>query len=363
MTIALLATGNEIIYGDTLNTNCQQIAHALNSEGLETGLHLSCSDSDNDILDCIQFLAQRHNIIIITGGLGPTSDDRTRFALGKFFKTPLVEFAEAIAHIQKRLNHSSLSAGNKQQALFPANAVLFPNPNGTAMGCYCRQDDKLVVLLPGPPRECMAMFNQYALPILQSGEHSNKQLLKWRVFGVAESEIAQRLDDALKNVDCETGYRLETPYVECKVRFEPQLLPVIMQIVEPILTPHIIATTGKKASENLYDAILYWQKPLTIIDEVTGGVLQSLIQRPANSGLVSFQEGKNTELLFHLQGLKEYWTGQAPGSTTSVSITYTSAKGSGNETHELPYRSPMVIHYAAEWLSFRLFHLINQLHQ
>jgi nicotinamide-nucleotide amidase len=364
MTIALLATGNEIVYGDTLNTNCQQIAHAINSESLELGLHLTCGDNDTEIFDCIRFLAEKHAIIIITGGLGPTSDDRTRFALGQFLQAPLVEFSEAILHIQRRLNHLPLNEGNKQQALFPANATLLPNPNGTAMGCYCRQGDKLIVLLPGPPRECLAMFNHYVLPLLQTTQHSNKQLLKWRVFGVAESEIAQRLDDALRNIDCETGYRLETPYVECKVKFAPDLLAAITDLVEPIITPHIIASTEKKASQTLYDAIVHWQQPITIIDEVTGGVLQSLIQRPANSQLVNFHEAKNPGLYFRLQGLKEYWTEQQPhGGTTSVSITYTSANGSGSETHELPYRSPMVIHYAAEWLSFRLFHLINQLHQ
>lgn len=365
MTIAILATGNEITQGDTLNTNSHQIAHALNSEGLEPGLHLSCSDSEIEIHECIAFLSQKHDIIIITGGLGPTSDDRTRFALSQFLKTPLIEFSDALAHIQNRMWNKTqpISKGNRQQALFPANATLMPNPNGTAMGCYYTSANKLFILLPGPPRECLSMFNTSVLPLLQQTLHSDKQLLKWRLFGVAESEIAQRLDEALEQIDCVTGYRLETPYIEFKVTCSPEWIESVNNIVNPIVTPHIIATTAKKASEVLYEAIIHWNKPIIIQDEVTGGLLQSLVLRPENWHLLRFYDDKSASLTCRLQGLEEYWTQQPPGGTTSVSISLSHAHSIDTEKHALPYRSPMVIHYAAEWLCFRLFHLINQLHQ
>ena len=138
MTIAILATGDEIIHGDTLNTNSHAIAHAINSEGLALGLHVSSSDNENEMLGCIEFLSQKHDTIILLGGLGPTSDDRTRFVLARFLKTTLVEFPKALAHIQARITRANLSLnpGNRQQALFPSGAVLLPNPHGTAMGCY-----------------------------------------------------------------------------------------------------------------------------------------------------------------------------------------------------------------------------------
>src|SRR3990167_6944088 len=136
MSIALLATGDELVIGDTLNTNSQQLAHTLNSEGLLLGFHLICSDQEEDIFEAIRFLSTHHSILIMTGGLGPTSDDRTRFALSKFMDTPLQEYELATEHIKARLEASKLSMnpGNHQQALFPPNAVLLPNPLGTAMG-------------------------------------------------------------------------------------------------------------------------------------------------------------------------------------------------------------------------------------
>ncbi|KTD31986.1 MULTISPECIES: competence/damage-inducible protein A [Legionella] len=365
MTVALLATGDEIIHGDTLNTNSHNLASALSSEGLPLGLQLACSDKEKELYDCLSFLALTHDIILVTGGLGPTSDDRTRFALGRFLKTDLVEFPEAIQHIQTRLGlaEKELNPGNRQQALFPANATILPNPHGTALGCYYSQGNKLFILLPGPPRECLPMFNHHVLPLLQQRTHSDKQIIKWRLFGVAESQIAQQIDEALAGIDCKTGYRLETPYVECKVRCKSPLLHTVKSIVESIAAPYLIATPEQKASELLYETILKLKVPISIVDEATGGILQTLIQQPSSYPWLKFYPDKKAELRFHLRGLKEYWSGEGKKGKTQVSIEYHNAKMNGKETHEIPYRSPLVIHYAAEWLSFRLFHLINQLHQ
>ena len=364
MTIALLATGDEIILGDTLNSNSYQLAHALSSEGLAMGRQLSCTDQENDIVGCLDFLARDHNIIIVTGGLGPTSDDRTRFALSRFTNTPLTDFPDALEHIKFRLRHSNLSitSGNQQQARFPPGAELLPNPNGTAMGCFFAHNNIWYFLLPGPPRECLPMFNDYVLPRLQKTQHDGTQLLKWRLFGVAESQIAQQLDDALRQLDCETGYRLETPYVECKVRCRPDMLAAVRAVVEPVVAPHIISGIDKKASERLRDALSDWKMPITILDDVSGGLLQSLIQTPDNEQWLSFYNNQAGRLLCHISGLREYWSSQPRVGTTSLSIQIKHEGGEINETHELPFRSPLVVHYAAEWSSFRLFQLINQIH-
>ncbi|KTC74511.1 competence damage inducible protein CinA [Legionella birminghamensis] len=365
MTIALLATGDEIINGDTLNSNAHYLARSLSSEGLTVGRHMACSDKQEDIQECIQFLAKDHSILIITGGLGPTSDDRTRFALGQFMRTTLVEFPEAFEHVRNRLLKSNLAltGGNRQQAQFPPNAILLPNPQGTAMGCVCEWEGQLFFLLPGPPRECYPMFNDYVLPRLQSTEHENTRLLKWRAFGVAEGQIAQQMDDALQGIDCITGYRLDTPYVECKVRCKPELIMQINAIVEPILRPHLITQSDKKASEEFIKALAVPGAGIVISDQATGGHLQTLIQKPENWQRLQFTENPQAELQFQIEGLNEYWQ-EIPGTATSIlTIHWRKGEERGSETHSLPYRSPLVVHLAAEWLCFRLLHLINQLHE
>lgn len=364
MTIAILATGDEIVHGDTLNTNGQQLAHALSSEGLSLGLHAACSDKEGDIIKCLQFLASTHDIVIIIGGLGPTTDDLTRFALAKFTGHDLVQHPEALDHIKERLQHSkvTINEGNLQQCLFPENATLLPNPNGTALGAYYHSQHKLYILLPGPPRECLPMFNNYVLPMLEQTKRSNKHILKWRIFGLAESEIAQILEDSLKDIDCQTGYRLEMPYIEFKVRCTSEMVETVKHIVEPILAPHIIATVNKKASDALRELIVSLNQPITIIDRATGGALESLIVKPDSHHLIDFQNGKNNELRFEINGLDEYWSQIQGMGKANLSIRYNGLKQSGEESHTLPYRSAYVVYHAAEWLSFRLAQLINQLH-
>lgn len=378
MTIALLATGNEIVEGDILNTNCRELAHILHSEGLSPTTHLATSDNEQAIQAGLKFLSSHHNTIIITGGLGPTSDDRTRFALSHFLNAPLVEFFDATNHIQKLLRNSPLASteSNKQQTYFPANAVLLPNPYGTAMGCYCKQEDKLYFMLPGPPRECLPMFHHYVLPLLQKNSPHVSPWIKWRLFGVAESEIGQKLDDALRHIDCETGYRLETPYVEFKVRCDPGKGEEVKRIIEPLVAPHIIASTEKKASEALYDRIVQGKKTVRIIDEVTGGILESILLKPEIWSKLAFtqrrdsnensNENKEMDLVFKLTGLKEYWL-QETGTSTSIRIDYKEAKNHSRsqgieayESHQLPFRSALVVHYAAEWICFRMLEIISK---
>jgi nicotinamide-nucleotide amidase len=364
MTIAILATGDEIIHGDTLNTNSHALAHTLSSEGLPLGLQLACSDKEADIIDCLTFLAHKHDIIIVIGGLGPTTDDLTRFALAQFTNEPLVQHQEALTHIQNRLNNAqvSINAGNLQQCLFPKDAHLLPNPNGTAVGCYYNWNNKMLFLLPGPPHECLPMFHQHIIPLLQRTQRSKKQILKWRIFGLAESEIAQTLENALSSFDCQTGYRLDVPYVEFKVRCTQNLVEEIKQVIDPLLAPHIIASIDKKASDKLREFILNINHPITIIDEATGGLLETLLVRPGVHHLLNFNTLDRTKLFFHIRGLDEYWSQQGPNGTTQLSIHYSDPNHEGGETHTIPYRSPLVVHHAVEWLSFRLFHLINQLH-
>ncbi len=368
MSIAILSTGDELVSGDTLNTNGHVIAQHLTSDGLPVGMHLACRDKERDIVSCLAFLTRDHDTIILTGGLGPTSDDRTRFALARFLNEDLIEFASALDHITERLTKANLvcNAGNRQQALFPADAILLPNPNGTALGCYYSKDNKRFILLPGPPSECLPMFNHYVLPDLQLLRQPNIRLLKWRLFGVAEGAIAQILDDALAHLACETGYRLETPYVEFKVRCDVQQIDMIKDIIEPLVAPYIISPPEQKASEQLRLKIDELQKPIVIFDEATGGVLQTLLQRPSNKATLQFYKNESAikveTIYFHLSGLDDYWL-QKTSAVTQVNIAYHSAFGDGSETHPLAFRNQWVIYHAAEWLSFRLLHLINQLHE
>ncbi|GEM_PF-729787 len=420
MTLAILATGDEIIHGDTLNTNGHYIAKALSSDGIPLGLQVTCSDKEHDLADAISFLAQKHSVIVSIGGLGPTSDDRTRFAFARYFGLELVEYAEALDHIQARIKRANLpfDDGNRLQALFPPNATILPNPNGTAQGCLFSVkapqvpryptsnnvfkipssalrtpsphvwgegeiegsywEDKLIVLLPGPPRECLPMFNDYVLPYLQNTQHSQKKLLSWQLFGVAEGQVAAILETALNGISCSFGYRLDTPYLEFKVRCASETVAEVQTIVDPLVASMIISPPKQKASTLLRDRLTLMKEPIFILDRATGGVLETLLRCPDNIEQVNFHDRSTTGtgLYFEITGLDVFWRQDKEATSADLLMTYSVngsmgqyseppafAKTTGFERHSIPYRGhSMVLHYAAEWLSFRILHVIDQIH-
>lgn len=364
MTIAILATGDEIVHGDTLNTNGHVIAKALSSEGVPLGMHLTCSDKEKDLYDSISFLAKHHSVILSIGGLGPTSDDRTRFAFARFLGLELVEHPDALEHIQARLSRANLpfDSGNRLQALFPPEATLLPNPNGTAMGCMYSARDKLIILLPGPPRECLPMFNDHVLPRLQILQHSHKQMLSWQLFGVAEGQVAEQLETALSGIDCTTGYRLDMPYLEFKVRCEASVVDKVKQSVEPLVRAYIISPPKQKASQMLREQLKRTKKSIVIIDKATGGVLETVLHRPENTAFLSFHEKNDADFYCEVTGLDAYWESDAHKTTTDIVMKYHTLESSGEECHAIPYRGhSLVLDYAAEWLSFCLYkHIIQR---
>lgn len=220
--VALLATGDELTYGDILNTNTQELAKRLTEQNIHIGLHLTSSDRLEEIQKAILFLLKDHSSIIITGGLGPTSDDRTRFALSKAIHQPLLfdklSWEHIVTRIQQRHPGRIPPDSNRQQALFPKGAVIFNNPHGTANGCSITIKRKSLFMLPGPPHECLAMFQDYVAPqLIAAGYPQEIYRQKWMLCNVSEGQIAEVLDKLVKPYAVSTGYRLASPHLEFKI--------------------------------------------------------------------------------------------------------------------------------------------------
>ncbi len=247
--VALLATGDEICNGDIINSNSHEIAQRLFSEGIQVSTHMSLPDNLAALENGMRFLLQNHSALITTGGLGPTSDDLTRQALSHVLHRPLV-FDEAtwetiVARI-KRFGIHPPPESNRQQALFPQGATIIPNPNGTAAGCMIRQihadhHEQFIFMLPGPPAECLPLFETVVLPTLKNNSFQKIVCYKkWLLTGVSEAAIAEKLDKLAQPFDCVTGYRFYYPYLEFKLYSNNQadfdaLLPLINEAIAPYL--------------------------------------------------------------------------------------------------------------------------------
>ncbi|MES2203801.1 MAG: competence/damage-inducible protein A [Pseudomonadota bacterium] len=245
--IAFLATGDEIVVGDILNTNAQSMANTLFHEQMYVTEHRIVRDDEANITKSILSLLESNDALIITGGLGPTTDDRTRFALAKALQKPLEHHEEVWQAILDRFQlrygtKDNVPESNRQQALFPQGAEILANPNGTAAGCLCRFENKLIFMLPGPPHECLPMFLNYVLPVLQQ-KHFGQQFhfKNWIISGIGEGFIAEKLEAALVGLGCQTGYRASADRViEFKLFADDAVtLNKGVEAVRAILTPYL----------------------------------------------------------------------------------------------------------------------------
>lgn len=355
-TIALLATGNEVVNGDILNTNAHIIAQSCVDHGLKVGFHLAVSDSQAELEDAFALLMARHGVIICTGGLGPTSDDCTRHALAAVIHRPLVFDTTSWQKIVERFEWMKLPLheSNRQQALFPAGATVIPNPNGTAPGCWVEFQDKLLILLPGPPNECLPLLHQHVLPLLETRlPQDGYKIHKWRLFGVSEGEIAAYLDDALRGLPCSTGYRLDHPYLEFKIRVHQDDWSIVERVNE-LVEPYLLSDRQLPSDEVARQYFERLNTPLVVVDGATGGHIQTAWLRPSKKHTVFFNsEQAPQEGAIHLtiQGLAPYWQGVLEPGTSDLQLTWT-LQGKGETQHyTLPYRPHRIIDYAVAFIS------------
>jgi nicotinamide-nucleotide amidase len=240
--VGFIATGDELTHGDILNTNAQSMVKKIYPFGLAIGQHVLVNDDENEIVNALHYQLTYHDIIILSGGLGPTSDDKTRFALSQCIGKTLLFNEANWKKIVTRLEKYNRPIGdhNRQQALFPEDAIILDNLNGTAAGCSVEYKGKTIFMLPGPPNECLPMFEQYVLPVLQKFS-SPQYRFKYLLTGVSEGDIAAELDAAVAHLNCRTGYRVNKPELEFKLSTNNKTnFEEAKKLVEVIVAPYLV---------------------------------------------------------------------------------------------------------------------------
>lgn len=199
MIVEILSIGSELTSGANLDTNARWLSVKLSEAGFPVGYHTTIGDDLDVNVNSFKIALGRAQLILATGGLGPTADDLTRDALAKVAGVPLevhqpsLDFIESLFRIRKR----EMPASNRVQAMFPKGAVVVPNPNGTAPGIWMEVENGLVVCMPGVPREMYAMFNDWVMPRLKERFGSTHAIVRrtLRCFGAGESQIEEKLGD------------------------------------------------------------------------------------------------------------------------------------------------------------------------
>ncbi len=200
-TCEIISVGTELLLGDILNTDAQFLSQELAKLGFGV-LHQSVVGDNHDrLLSALGQAAERSDIIILSGGLGPTPDDLTKEVACEFFQKELVLHEESLTRMTKYFTNKGLEMpeSNKKQAMLPEDCVVFTNNNGTAPGLGMEKDGKHILLLPGPPRELKPMFLESAVPYLK--QFSDKVIISHniRTFGIGESAMSQEVENLLEN--------------------------------------------------------------------------------------------------------------------------------------------------------------------
>lgn len=198
-TCEIISVGTELLLGDILNTDAQFLSQELAKLGLSVLHQSTVGDNHDRLYELLEQAAQRSDIIILSGGLGPTPDDITKEVACEFFSKDLTLHEESLRRMSSYFTAKGLvmPETNKKQAMLPADCVVFENNNGTAPGLAIEKDGTHILLLPGPPRELKPMFYESAVPYLK--KFSDKVIISHniRTFGIGESAMSEVVADLL----------------------------------------------------------------------------------------------------------------------------------------------------------------------
>ena len=288
MKAEIISVGTELLLGSTINTDAADVAVLLSEYGIDVYWQTVVGDNPGRLMDAVRRARDRADLIITTGGLGPTCDDLTKSALAEAFgmKLELDRGEEAwLRDIWKKRGNRELTPNNLQQVWLPEGSTALRNDWGTAPGCYFERDGVRVIMLPGPPRELRPLLEHRVRPIL--AELSNAVIASHNIhfFGIGESEMEYRLRDYMQELNnptlapyAKTGECLVrvTAKAETLERAEEMMAPVIER-VKGIFGDLVYAVDGLNLAEHTVKLLIEKGVTIAAAESCTGGELEKRI--------------------------------------------------------------------------------------
>lgn len=361
MVCEIICVGTELLLGSIVNTNAAFISERLSGMGVSLYKQTVVGDNAIRIKDALQAAFQSADLVVMSGGLGPTQDDITKEAACNFFEQEMILHEPSLERLKTYFNDRPISKFNLKQAMFPKEAIVIDNNNGTAPGAILQKDKKRIVLLPGPPNELHPMFEKVCkiLSGYQRGIFLSKEL---KMFGIGESYMVEIIEDI---IDSQTNPTI-APYAgdgEVKLRLTAsadteaealsKILPVEQQIRER-LGQYIYGTNDDTLESVVVDKLVKCSLKLSLAESCTGGLLAStIVDIPGASetfrgGLITYSNEEKInrlqidEKLFEQYGAVSSQVAEAMASAvctaigTNVSLSTTGIAGPGGGTAEKP---------------------------
>lgn len=320
MKAEIISVGTELLVGSTLDTNSRFLSQKLAETSLDVYHRATVGDNVERIVSALELAASRSDLIITSGGLGPTEDDVTARSLARFLGRDMIYHRPTAKFIESRFKMRSLRINRLtlRQCYVPKDAVIFPNLKGTAPGILCRQRvrgrDLTVLLLPGPPRELEPMFMKDALPYLirtlkiQKGHFVTRAV---RIAGLLETQVARRVGPLLKMRPPTTvGIYAKPGEVELKIMAKAASASIAVKAADRIerlirkkFGRHVYGTDSDTLAGAVGALLNRRHANLATAESCTGGLISHMItQVPGSSkyflgGVLAYDNGVKTGLL------------------------------------------------------------------
>ena len=325
MKAQIITIGDEILIGQIVDTNAAYISRALNSVGVVVTERLSIGDDRDRIIEALDTSLSQCDMVITTGGLGPTKDDITKKTLAEYFNSELVCDKEVYAHVKKMLEERGIEFNelNQGQALVPACCTVLPNMKGTAPGMWFERDGKVVVSLPGVPFEMEALMQEEVLPRL--AEHfSLKQIVHRTMIttGLAESMLAKRIEAwenalppyiKLAYLPSPSQVRLRLSAYEVDGRKVGEEIDRLFSQLEKIIPQYVVGYQNESIYTSVHKMLLRKGLTLATAESCTGGAIAAHFTSQAGAsgyflcGVVSYSnEAKHNVLGGDMSDIERY---------------------------------------------------------
>ena len=290
MKVAILSIGDELLSGKTINTNANYISLALDGLGCEIVKQVTVADRKSDILDCLTDLFKMPiDLILCTGGLGPTSDDITLEVIFSFFNSKkLFDDKYWIKLMNKYSNIGiPISKSNKKQAVVPDNGSIIPNPIGTARGFQFEKNKIVFIAMPGVPSEMKAMMNDTIIPMVESKIVKNKYMATIRTTGGAETIIYDLINENNDYNNINIGYYPSVYGVDIRlVGKNLNKLNTIKENIANIISEYFYTFSENSLEYIVVNNLIKHQFTIATAESCTGGLIGNRITEVSGSSNV-----------------------------------------------------------------------------
>ena len=312
-TVEILSVGTELLLGNIANTDAQMLSQGLSELGLNVYWHTVVGDNPQRARDAVALAKQRADVIITTGGLGPTCDDLTKNVLAEAFGKKLVFDEGSAERIRSYFTRTGrpMTDNTLQQAMLPEGCTILENDWGTAPGCAFEAEGVHVIMLPGPPSECRPMFQYRAAPYLQQFREGVIASHTLKLFGIGESQMEAQLREQMNAMQNPTL----APYAkegECELRVTAKaatqeeaqalLLPTVEQ-VKKLFGPLVYGVDVPSLEYVVLEGLKAKGLTLGCAESCTGGLIAKRItdlpgaSQAFKGGIVSYTNGVKTRAL------------------------------------------------------------------